>query len=230
VSRLAAGALAAGALAAGALAAGALAGGALGAAGTRASAARAAGRPPCPPPGAHVLARDRLLRVYSTGTGLGAGVVACRLRTGTRMTLLPGPGQRPPGLQRGVGGFELAGGLVGYRETQFGIDSGTTRLLIADVGRRRVLRSIAGGSYVDAGLILSERVDVFVLTAAGAVAWVTTRREHGQLTGVTVSAAPPRGSAAVLDRGTAIDPTSLRLSGATLSWRDGGATRTARMP
>jgi hypothetical protein len=190
----------------------------------------AARHPRCPPAGVHLLARDRILRVYSTGAEPAATVVACRLGSGARMTLQPGPSHRFRGLHRSVGGLVLAGGLVGYEETQFGVDSGTTRVVVADVGRRRVLRSIEGGKYVDAGLIVAEGVERFVLTPGGAVAWVTTRSKRRRLTDVTVSAAPPVGNAVVLDEGLAIDPSSLRRSGSTVSWIDGGVRRTAPMP
>ncbi len=129
-----------------------------------------------------------------------------------------------------MGDFELAGDILGYSETQFGVDSGTTRVVIADVARRRIIRSIEGGNYVDAGLILSEGVDSFVLSSTGAVAWIRSRSEHRQLTDVVVYAAPRVGDASVLDKGTSIDPASLRLSGTTISWVDGGARRTAAMP
>jgi len=62
------------------------------------------------------------------------------------------------------------------------------------------------------------------------VAWITTRRKARRLTDVTVSIAPPTGRVALLDEGLSIDPASLRLSGSTVSWTDGGTRRTARMP
>jgi hypothetical protein len=177
-----------------------------------------------------VLAHDRSVRIYSTGTQLAETVVACSLLSGSRITLLPAYSPGFHGLHHSVGGFELAGAIVGFTEAQFGVDSGTTRLVIADVARGRVLRSIAGGNYVDAGFVLAEGISRFVMTPTGAVAWVATRSKAGQLTGVTVSAAARAGAPAVLDEGLGIDPSSLRLAGGTVSWSDGGVLRTAPVP
>jgi hypothetical protein len=206
---------------------------ALGAGGGHAHrAGRPAGLRHCAPAGTRLLAGNGVVRVYSwsSSTGPPGPTEACVVRTGARMTLESGPSRRFPGLHRSVGDFELAGSIVGYIETQFGVDSGTTQLVVADVASRRILRSIKGGQYIDAGIISSQGVRRFVLTPRGAVAWVTTTSRSRRLQGVTVYAAPPAGRAVVLDEGLAIDPASLRLSGSTLSWTDGGATRTARMP
>ncbi len=149
------------------------------------------------------------------------------------MTLLPARSKRHFALHHSVGQFRLAGDFVGYIETQFGVDSGTTTLIVVDVASRRRLHEIAAGHYVDAGFVVSEDVTDFVVSNRGSVAWITERGKRG-LNGSaeerTVQVVGPTGIATVADESTTIDPVSLRLSGHTLIWSDGGMRRTAPMP
>jgi hypothetical protein len=177
-----------------------------------------------------VLAHDRAVRVYSTlRAALGQSIYACSIRPGGRMTLLAAQAGHP-GSNRSLGGFVLAGSIVGYLETQFGVDSGTHKLVVVDVAARRSLRSIDAGHYVDAGLILSEGVTRFVLTAHGSVAWISSRSEHSTAATFALHVAPRTGAAITLAHGPSIDSASLSLAGGTLSWKDAGVRHTARMP
>lgn len=146
------------------------------------------------------------------------------------MTLLAKPVPCCHGLRGSVGSFELAGPIVGYIETQFGVDSGSSKLILVDVASHRVLRSIDGGSYVDAGLILSERIASFALDSHGSLAWVASRSEHRQPAQLSVHDAAPHRPPATLDEGPSIDPHSLRLSNGRLSWASAGVTRTVSIP
>lgn len=184
----------------------------------------------CVPDGARVLARGAALRIYETRSRSAAqprSVLACIAGHSGHMTLLA---PTRLNLHISLGRFELAGRVVAYLATQFGIDSGTTKLVVVDVGARRVLRSIEAGSYVDAGLILREAVIRYLVTSRGSVAWTVAREDHRQPPLESVWAAPREGPAALLDSGPAIDAGSLALSGATLSWTDAGGQRTAPMP
>ena len=134
------------------------------------------------------------------------------------MTLLPARSQRQSGLLQSVGQFVLAGDVVGYIETQFGVDSGTTTLIVVDVASRRRLHEIAAGSYVDAGFVYSQAVTDFVVSTRGSVAWITERGTRGSLEERDVQVVGGTGTPTVADASTTIDPTSLRLSGHTLSW------------
>jgi hypothetical protein len=148
------------------------------------------------------------------------------------MTLLA-RSRRHFGLHHSVGQFTLAGDFLGYIETQFGVDSGTTTLIVLDVASRRTLHQIAAGHYVDAGFVFSEGITDFVVSNRGAVAWITERGRRGSRGSVeerTVQVVGRTGIATVADTSTTIDPTSLRLSGHTLSWSDAGVRRTAPMP
>jgi hypothetical protein len=184
----------------------------------------------CVPNGARVLARGSAIRIYETRSRSAAqprSVLACMSGHSGHMTLLA---PTRLNLHISLGRFELAGHVAAYLATQFGVDSGTTKLVVVDVGARRVLRSIEAGSYVDAGLIFREAVIRYVVSSRGSVAWTVTREDHREPPLDSVWAAPREGPAALLDSGPAIDAGSLALSGATLSWTDAGAPRTAPMP
>jgi hypothetical protein len=177
-----------------------------------------------------VLARGAAIRIYETRSRSAAqprSVLACLSGHSGHMTLLA---PTRLNLHISLGRFELAGHVAAYLATQFGVDSGTTKLVVVDVGARRVLRSIEAGSYVDAGLIFREAVIRYVVTSRGSVAWTVTREDRREAPLESVWAAPREGPAARLDSGPAIDAGSLALSRATLSWTDAGAQRTAPMP
>jgi hypothetical protein len=142
------------------------------------------------------------------------------------MTLLSSRSQRH--FFGSVGQFVLAGDFVGYIETQHGVDSGTTTLIVVDVASRRTLHRVAAGHYVDAGFVFSEGVTDLVVSNRGSVAWITERRTLEEQR--TVQVVGPTGIATVADASTTIGSASLRLSGHTLSWSDGGVRRTAPMP
>jgi hypothetical protein len=127
-------------------------------------------------------------------------------------------------------GWRVAGEIVAFVETTFGVDSGSSTLVIVDVGARRRLREAPVGSYVDAGLIRDERLAALVLTPRGSAAWVTTSSNRGVAGPASVHLAGRTGPVLVLDEGTAVDPASLRLEGSTLSWSDGGTRRSHPMP
>jgi hypothetical protein len=186
----------------------------------------AAGSVPCPPPGAVVLAHGPETRVYSSGRP--AVVRACVLGRPGAMTLLPAPSS--PGPHRSVGQFRVAGAIVGYIESQFGVDSGSTTLRVADVASRRVLRRIPTGHYVDAGLIFREGATDLLVTARGTVAWISARSARGAQSQLAVHVAAGSGPQRVLDEGPEIDGRSLSLSRGTLSWTDAGRRRSATMP
>jgi hypothetical protein len=89
-------------------------------------------------------------------------------------------------------------------------------------GQARVLRhrgAIAGNTQHNV-------VRALVLRANGAVAWIG---EDLTATSYEVRAVEAGGADRLLDSGTAVDPTSLRLAGDRLSWVSGGAARTATL-
>ena len=191
-----------------------------------------AATPGCPPPGAHLIARGRILRVYTPGPGTYKGAIeACLTGRAGRMTLLaartPGPG--PIGRSLQVNAW--SGPLVAYTLTSFGVDSGTTSLLVADVAARRILRQLPTGHYVDAGLGGYERSTKVVLGPEGAVGWIAATSGPGhQSPAYSVHAAATIGEPHVLDEGPDIGPASLTLTGRTLHWWHAGIEHSARLP
>ena len=187
----------------------------------------------CPPRGAHLIAHNRILRVYTTGTlTQGRAVEACLSHRHGRMTLLAA---RAPGA--GLGGRSLAvdassGPLVAYSLTSFGVDSGSVSLRVADVAARRVLRELSVGRYVDAGFGGYERVTKVVLGPEGALGWIAAAKGPGPATAVSyyVRAAATIGQPRVLDEGEDIGATALSLTGRTLHWWHAGIEHSALLP
>jgi|GEM_PF-2598614 len=189
-----------------------------------------AAAPRCPPAAAHLLARGRIMRVYRTGAGPSQGAVeACLAGRRGHMTLL---GARGPGLGgRSLSVAASSGPLLAYLVTSFGVDSGATALLVADVQARRVIRELPAGHYVDAGIAGYERVEKVALGPEGAVGWISASSEGRQRpVSYIVHGAATIGEPRVLDEGPDIGPTSLTLSGRTLHWWHAGTERSAPLP
>jgi hypothetical protein len=193
--------------------------------------------PACPPAGAHVIAGNGIVRVYSTEPAkprFGPRTTeACLVRRGTRMTLVAprapaGPGR---GLRKSLGEVALSGSIVAYVEGQFGVDSGCDGIVVADVATRRVLRAVPiVGCSIDAGFIRRERVTDLVVGSHGSVAWILERGANSRPKTLLVNAAAVSGPATVLDEGPDIGATSLSLSAGMLSWWHAGVQRTASLP
>jgi hypothetical protein len=175
----------------------------------------------CEQQGAHTIAADRKARVFSK-----RGIVyGCALRTGKQyrlgqLTSCIGSDRAAP--------LALADELVGYGSERCGIDTGTSQVIV---------RNLAGGKQLRAEAALTGRlgpeayvsVDSLVLKADGAVAWIATGGSivaRGRTREVHRADATGR---AVLDSGTPIDPSSLRLHGLRLTWKRGRDTRSAEL-
>jgi hypothetical protein len=193
----------------------------------------AAGATRCPPASARVIAHGGAVRVYTLGarTPASTRIEACLTGRGTRMTLLA-PVKGSP-LHRSLGGFAFAGTKLAYVQDEFGVDSGSLSIVVVDIARRRVLRTLRGvGGYVDAGIGGSSNVADVVLTAKGSVAWITeTHGPHGtpRLT-VAVHAATATGAIRTLDEGSDIEAGSLTLSAGMVAWSRAGVERRAPLP
>jgi hypothetical protein len=187
----------------------------------------------CPPAGAHMIAHDRFVRVYTTGTGplSGHAVEACLTGRRGRMTLLAAasPGAGPGG--RSLAVDASSGPLIAYSLTSFGVDSGSTSLVVADVDARRVLRRLTVGHYVDAGFAGYERITQVALGPEGAVGWIAAAKGPGEASQTySVHAAATVGEPRVLDEGPDIGPESLTLTGGTLHWWHAGIEHSAPLP
>jgi len=189
-------------------------------------------RPACPPAGAHVIAGNGIVRVYSTMTAKSPfappRTEACVVRSGARMTLVAP--RRSGGLRKLFGGLALSGTVVAYLEVQFGVDSGCESIFVADVAARRILRQVPSvGCWVDAGFVRRETVTDLVVGQRGSVAWVLERGARESPKTLVVYTAAISGVPAVLDEGPDIGATSLSLSSGTLSWWHAGVQRTAQL-
>jgi hypothetical protein len=123
----------------------------------------------------------------------------------------------------------VAGRMVAYGVTAFGVDTGETNVLVRRLSDGKLLASFPA---TDLAFVESfSAIGSIVVKSDGAVAWISTLSSivrRGRATEVfeaTVSASSPKR----LDSGNKIDPTSLQLHGSTLTWRDGGAVRHATL-
>ncbi len=121
-----------------------------------------------------------------------------------------------------VGGPFLAAGL-----TRCGVDTGSSTVTVMRFPGGRPVFSHA--AVPAPGPESFSTVTAIVVSSGGAVAWIASSRSIvGHRSVVQVVAGDRRGTR-VLDSGARIALGSLRLSGATVRWRDAGAERTARL-
>jgi hypothetical protein len=170
----------------------------------------------CAPPGAQVKLTDRHAQVYV----LGKAVYACDRGTG-RTTKL---GQKTVCVATArVDGTALAGDLVAYGLDRCGVDSGSTAVIVRRVSDGKRLHSFA--AITGPGLVESYQTIGALIVTPKVVAWIATISSiigHGKRTEV-------HANGMLLDSGTGIAPTFLRLHGSKLSWRKGGSTQTATL-
>jgi hypothetical protein len=175
----------------------------------------------CGPAGAKTLAIDRQARVYESG----GNVYGCS--TASRRSYRLGASARS--IREGrAGPVALAGTDVGYGYTVYGVDTVSAQVLVRDLATGKQLRSepaTTGPARVES----VESVDSVVVKPDGAVAWIG---QSGSVvsgpTNTEVDRADARGLAK-LDTGSGIDPHSLRLHGATVTWRHNGSSRSASL-
>lgn len=175
----------------------------------------------CGPSEARTLAADRVARVYYSGGAVygctGGGRKSYRLGASARS------------IREGrVGPVALAGAAVAYGLSRFGVDT---------VSAQVVVRNLSDGSRLHSepatirppGPEHFQSVAAVVVRADGAVAWIgqggSLVRRGGD---VEVGKADAHGRA-LLDSGSGIDQRSLGLRGSSVTWRHGGATRSARL-
>jgi hypothetical protein len=188
--------------------------------GAASSASPAPANAHCGPASARTLARGSLTRVYVERRTVHACVTGGRrpITLGTTGTCLRA--------QR-VDAVAVAGRLVAAGRTTCGIDTGTAEVEVvrASDGHRLFTQPAIGNPGPES----STDVTGMVVTPAGATAWIA--RSHsivGHRTMIEVRAGDARGIR-LLDSGAQIVTGTLRLSGSTVSWRDGSTRRSARL-
>ena len=169
----------------------------------------------CAPESTQVKLTDRQAQVYAHGKA----IYGCDRRT--RQTTKLGRTSTCVATAR-VDNLALAGDLVAYGLDRCGVDTGSTTVLVRRLRDGKQLRSFA--AVTGPGLVESyQSLGALIVTPKGAVAWVATDSSiigHGSRIEV-------HANGMLLDSGSRIVSSSLRLHGSTLTWRDGGSTRTA---
>lgn len=175
----------------------------------------------CGPAGAPTLAANPVARVY-VARGVAYG---CALRTGKsyrfggRAACLVAPRVDP---------VVLAGSFAAYGLTTCGTDTAHSQVLV---------RNLAGGKLWVSDYAISggvppesfEGVKRIVIKDDGAVAWLAGVGSIGLTRDQFEVVRVDRRGEALLDSGTRISSPSLRLRGSTVTWRDGGRTRSATL-
>lgn len=182
----------------------------------------------CAPAHAQTIAQDRYVRVYSLGgkASRQSGTYVCLLRSGGTVALAK-PGRYGPG---SIDHIALAGTIVAYTDSTHGVDTGSTDIVVVNVATRRTLLTVPGaGGFIDACVIGFREVTDLVVTYRGSVAWIVRRGAHCATGTFEVHRARTSGAAALLEEGPAIAPGSLRVSGQTVSWENGGQQKSSSL-
>jgi len=175
----------------------------------------------CGPAAGHTIASSRVARVYA----VGKSVYGCSGRTG-KVTRLGASG--PCVGSQHVGPAAVAGELAGYGLQSCGVDTGSSLVVVRRLSDGRVLVSQAATTQM-LGPESYSSVGSLVLRSDGSVAWIGLGSSIIRHTrDVEVHRAAQHGQA-LLDSGTTIDPTSLRLHGSRMTWRHGKTTRSATL-
>jgi hypothetical protein len=175
----------------------------------------------CAPAGARIIRSDQRAQVYA----LQNAVYGCADRP--RRTTKLGNTTVCVAAAR-VDRVALAGDIVAYGVDRCGVDTGFTTVVVRRLSDGKRLAGYAAVN--DPGLLESyQSIGSIVVKSDGAVAWIGA--EHsiiGQGSRIEVDGVQ-HGKRAVLDSGSGIVGSSLRLRGSTLTWRHASTTRTATL-
>jgi hypothetical protein len=127
-----------------------------------------------------------------------------------------------------IGPAAVSGRLVAYAATSCGVDTGSSRVIVARLSDRHRLSSHAASSVM-VGAESFESVGSIVVDRTGQVAWIASVSSIATHRRAVALLAADRRGTRVLDSSLTIAPGSLRLRGSRLSWKRGGATRTATL-
>jgi len=169
---------------------------------------------PCRPAGSKALLTTATTRVYETpvrGQGYSR-VYGCRYRVGRPWRL--GDSYDAGHDISEIDPMQVRGRFLVYRDFYEHYSDTAAGITVRDLTTGRRMHRFDRPSYAVAGAVLDRH---------GSVAWI------GQLPdrSYEVRRADRQGENTRLDAGPAIEPSSLALSGSTVSWRNGGATKTA---
>jgi hypothetical protein len=177
----------------------------------------------CAPAGTRTLAAAGGARLYVAGSDLFGCLGSVRILLGGA------PDSRRLGATR-VARYVLTPRYAGIAILRMGVDTLASSVSIVDL---RAGATVASAPATTPELRAESFVDVsaMAIDSHGTLAWIGSRSAIGALTPIyevhTLTAA---GVDLVLASSTAIAPHSLRLRGATLSWRQGASRRAVRIP
>jgi hypothetical protein len=180
----------------------------------------ATARAHCGPASAQTLARGSLARVFVQRGAVYACVTGSR-----RWASLGTTGSCVRASH--VDAVAVAGRLVAAGATMCGVDVGTTSIEVMRVSDHH--RLLTAPAISNPRPESYTHVTGLVLTPGGAVAWIASTSSIATHHAMTEVGAASAGSTRVLDSGAGIATGSLRLSGRTVSWKDGSARRSAQL-
>jgi hypothetical protein len=174
----------------------------------------------CGAAGARTVTSDPVARVFVSGHtayACAAGASRSYALGGTQTCLMSALLER----------VALARRLVAYAVESCGVDTGWTTVTVRRLSDGKVLSSHP--ATTQEGVESHQTVGSLVLKADGAVAWVATADSIGPPRFVRQVERADRRGFSVLDSGSSVGASSLILSGSTISWRHGSATRRASL-
>lgn len=175
----------------------------------------------CEPAHAHTLDRSSTAVVYA----LNGTAYACLTPAGTAYKL----GSRTDcNMFFYASPFALAGDDVAYGSTFCGVDSGYSQVIVRSLDSGKVLRDRPGTSR---SLVEQEGgIRSLVLKADGSVAWIATEAQLGNDANRLLQVRKDDiGGDTLLSSSLAVLPSSLKLHGSRLTWRDAGKLRSATL-
>lgn len=173
---------------------------------------------PCGPQRASTLASSRTARVYSV-KGIVYGCSNANRR----------PFRLGEHSRCSVDLVTVSGTLAAYGAERCGANNCASRVLVRRLSDDKVVGSFPAFTGPAGRGISATSVDSLVLNASGAVAWIAS--------GCSIDLPPPDRQVyraanhrqLLLDKGKTIVPRSLRLHGATLTWRHSRSTKSATL-
>ncbi len=168
--------------------------------------------------------------------GNGSNVYACSFRFGRVWSLTPyngGQGCPGPGAEpcETAGAYALSGRFVAWAQDYTSPIEQETSVAVLDLRTGKLRRNTHSGTpapvYPGVSQTADPYVDKTVVKADGSVAWVNT--DDYSRPAIHEVWKDDRTGKHRLDRSSAIDPHSLTRTGSTITWVDGGMSRSARL-
>jgi hypothetical protein len=175
----------------------------------------------CAPSAAKTLRASGAARIYSQGTQLYGCLGARRTRLGSLRGSVPFPASR-------IALYALSSRYAGIDKVDMGVD--TLSSIVALIDLRTGARIATAPATTP-----EQRPESFItvtsmaVNATGMLAWIGERSAIGVPQPTFEVHAVNAARDLLLASSAKIAPASLRLRGATLSWRDGGRTRSATL-